>query len=428
MRSYKNYDIMTSEDVCGSNFMVPYFMAIDKEDHNKRINLGISLEDVSKMNKDEADEFIYETARGIINDMTEVEETESKPTNCNFDEEGHHKDSESSQVSYDNNAELTTESTVSIPKPLTMEEDPFSEFSKKQMSMLVSQSNESVQIMESLWTDRAKQFKLNDDLMKQLYQFNEQHMFKLPEDISEEEKEKFDHLNGLDHFKHTDAVNIFGSNHPMVGPTDEICRDLAKAAMKDMLGYVLALREYRDINKAYVQYLEIGEMQKIHELEEIMEAEQDPEKKSKMKSSIDSYYYNKYLDFIAEPLDEKTLKTLSDAWDDEKKVRYWLERSKDKLERLKISPKFIADITNFEKRFLPEEYHDIRNMLLIYFINKVTFNDMGNPKNIERTRVVTFVIAMNNIIDNIATDDTKEKILNNIMTFLDQFINKEEGN
>ena len=147
-----------------------------------------------------------------------------------------------------------------------------------------------------------------------------------------------------------------------------------------------------------------------------------------MKSSIDSYYYNKYLDFIAEPLDEKTLKTLSDAWDDEKKVRYWLERSKDKLERLKISPKFIADITNFEKRFLPEEYHDIRNMLLIYFINKVTFNDMGNPKNIERTRVVTFVIAMNNIIDNIATDDTKEKILNNIMTFLDQFINKEEGN
>lgn len=426
MRSYKNYDIMTTEDVCGSNLMVPYFMATDKEDHNKRINLGISIEDVSKMNKDEADEFIYETARGIIDDILEGEENnDENRTHCNFNKYGLPKDFKPDK---DKDNVRVEGSELDLDEKSPMEENPFSEFSKKQMSMLVSQSNESVQIMESLWTDRAKQFKLNDDLMKQLYQFNEQHMFKLPEDISEEEKEKFDHLNGLDHLKHTDAVNIFGSNHPMVGPTDEICRDLAKAAMKDMLGYILALKEYRNINKTYVQYLEMAEMKSIHELEEIMEAEQDPEKKAKMKSSIDSYYYNKYLNFVAEPLDEKTLKILSDAWDDEKKVKYWLERSKDKLEQLKISPKFIADITNFEKRFLPEKYHDIRNMLLLYFINKVTFSDMGNPKNIERIRIVAFVMAMNNIIDNITTDDTKEKILNNIMTFLDQFINKEEGN
>ena len=73
-------------------------------------------------------------------------------------------------------------------------------------------------------------------------------------------------------------------------------------------------------------------------------------------------------------MSDKTIKTLVDSYGDGKKLSYWMNRTQDKLKSMKLNSKFLLEISQFEKRFLPEQYHKMSNVFLEWFINYVTFD------------------------------------------------------
>lgn len=425
MRTYKNYEIQMTGDVssasipCGS-CVIPFFQAISKSEDGSmnRINLGVSMEDVSNMSTEDADNFIYEEACKIIDDILA-----SQDNSGNTDD----TDEENFRDENQNEPTLSGEGSPASEEESELQEliggsDPFSETAQRKVAMMVKQSMEAVKITEQIWEQRRKEYKLKDDQMKALYQINEQNKVPIPEKISDEERIKWDHFNGIDKITSDEINEIFGLDHPIsIAPSINDSIYLIKETMKDFFGYLSALREYKNINNAYLQYIDMGEMKQIHELETIMENETDPEKKELMKKSIDEYYNNKYLNFLADPLDQKEINAIVEAYGDDKKIEYWLNRAKDKLRQVKIDPKFILEISKFEKRFLPEEYHHLSNITLVYFLRKITYTDMSNASNLERTRVVAMVIALDQLIGNRMHDDYRSKVLNNVKALLDQF-------
>lgn len=320
---------------------------------------------------------------------------------------------------------VISEETPDNQKLITDEENPLGgEFDEKRFIAMIKQIGEIVKVMESQWMDTKKEFKLTDTHMKQLYQYNEEHREVMPDNLSPEEQDSWDHFNGIDSIDEETVLSIFGEEHPIIGVMHTQTVDRIKDAVQEFFGWMTALKEYREVNDAYIKLVEEEEMKNINNLQDIMEKEEDPEKKAKMKESIDLYFERKYLGFMAVKQDKELINRLISAFSDKKKIEYWLNRSQDKMAQLKISTKFILEISQFEKRFLEEKYHKLSNMILLYFMQTIVYCDCTDKNDHNRNKAVCMVFALDKIIRNQFDDTTREKILNNIMAFLDQFIDK----
>lgn len=303
---------------------------------------------------------------------------------------------------------------------ITDEDHPLTEFTREQIGEMIRQSAQMVEVFESNWRESEKTFKLKDEHMKKLYKFNLENRVERPDYLTSEEEEKWDDFNGLDKLTDEDIIDIFGEDHPIIGVQHDQTIDRIKDVSGDFFNWLNSVKEYNAIQSAYMELIEIEEEKEIDKLKIIADEETDPEKKAKMQSSIDEYYSNKYLDFLRDELPEKDRKMLIDAYGDNKKCEYWINRSRDKMKQLKINNKFILEISQFEKRFLPEKYHAVSNMLLLYFMKTIVYSNASNPKDPERTRSIAMVLALDGIVRNVYKDERKEKILNNIMVYLDQ--------
>lgn len=303
-------------------------------------------------------------------------------------------------------------------------ENPLSEMSVKQIEGLLRQASEMVQAMEAIWKGTQRDFKLKDSHMKSLYQYNETHKKEIPSGLSDEEKDQWDHFNGFDNITDDEITEIFGEDHPIIGVATSQTIDRIKTAMSDYITWMASLKEYKQINDAYMTLVEIEEEKKIKELEEIMEKTEDPEAKAEMKKSLDDYYNRKYIDFIAEPLSEKEIETLIKNFKDEKKLEYYTNRTIDKLKSLKVTTKFILEISQFEKRFLPEDYHKNSNILLLWFMQKIIFSNPAGNKD-DRNIIICFIICMDRLVRKVIKDPMEEeRIMSNIRKFEDQFIGR----
>lgn len=306
-------------------------------------------------------------------------------------------------------------------------DDPLGEeFDEKSYLAMIKQMGEMVKIIEQAWMSTQEEFALTDSHMKQLYQYNEEHRKPMPDNLTEEQQNEWDHFNGLNEIPEEKVIEIFGEDHPIIGVQHTQTIDRIKASVEEFFSWLTAVREYKQINDAYLLLVEEEEMKQIKQLEMIMESEQDPEKKAMMKSSIDLYYERKYITFITEPLDDKSMKALVEAFSDEKKITYWLNRGQDKLKQLKISTKFILEISQFEKRYLPEKYHKLSNMILLYVLRYLIYTDCTDKskKNDDRNRIICIIMALDKIVQNKWSEENKNMILNNLTIFLDQFIDK----
>jgi hypothetical protein len=260
--------------------------------------------------------------------------------------------------------------------------------------------------------------------MKLLYGYNEEHAQPMPEGLSEEEAAKWDPFNGLDSLTEEKALEIFGEGHPIIGLEHTITMDRVKSVIQDFFSWMTAVREYRQIHDSYMELIELSEEKEIESLKEYRDKVEDPEKKEQIQKAVDLYYNRKYMDFLAEPLSDKQIGILVKAYSDEKKIGYWIERARVKLNQLKISPKVILEVAQFEKRFLPEEYHGQVNILLLHFINMVVYSDVYNKADSQRNKVVCMVFGLDKIIRNVWPAETRERIINNIITFEKQFVGK----
>lgn len=302
--------------------------------------------------------------------------------------------------------------------------DPLNAVSMKNLVALLKQVGEMVKVMETQWASSKEEFKLTDSHMKQLYQYNEEHKQEMPEYLTDEEKESWDHFNGLNDIPEEKVIEIFGEGHPIIGVMNTQTIDRIKSVTSEFFSWMAILKEYGQINKAYLELIEAQEEDQIAALKEVMNKEEDPEKKKKLSDSIDLYYNRKYLDFLADELTDKEIERLANAFKDEKKIEYWLHRAQDKLKQLKISSKIIAEISQFEKRFLDEKYHNQSNILLLYFLQTVTYAKCSEKNDADRNKVVCMTIMLDSIIRNNTTEEVRTRVLNNIMAFEDQFIEK----
>ena len=302
-------------------------------------------------------------------------------------------------------------------------DQPINDISEKQLSDLLLKVRGMVEFAQSQWETSKREFNLTDTHMKSLFSYNEQHRVLPAEGVSEDDVE-YDRFNGLDAIPHEEVVNIFGEEHPIIGVSDEITVDRIKASMNDFFGWISLLKEYNGIHSAYMELIEMEEEKEINKLKAILEKEEDEEKKEKLSQVIDNYYYVKYLDFLQEPLDEITLARLVNAFSSESKVQYWIEKARNKLKEMKISPKFILEISQLEKRFLPEKYHSQNNIFLLYFISTANYCDIYAKTDDTKSKLLCIVVSMDRLIKNQLADEIKARVLHNLIAFEEQFVGK----
>lgn len=301
-------------------------------------------------------------------------------------------------------------------------DNPLNEFTDYQIQQMLRSAQEMVKIMEQNWASTKSEFNITDGQIKELYKFNEDNRDQMPEGLSKEEQEKWDHFNGLDKLTEEDVERIFGAEHKIIGVMHSQTLDRVRSAVADFFGWTYSMRKYKDLHDAYLEFIEIEEAKNINELKIAAEQEEDPEKKKVMQDAVNMYYYRKNLEFLADPLDDRAKKRLADAWADERKIEYWIKRSADKLRRMKISNKIILEISKFEQRFLPEKYHRINNILLIYFLNNTTYASPDNKIDENRLKTVCMVFALDAIIQRRLKGEALDRIMNNIIAFEDQML------
>ena len=396
MRDYKGWsvpEVLDIGNITKDNPTMPTLMCISPDGVN--VNLNIPIENISRMDasEEEINSEIFNVAKNIID--VYIENAAKIITNNN------------------KNEEITDESNT---------EDDLGGLTDYQISMLIKQAAEMVKIMEANWLNEKNEFKLTDSQMKLLYQYNEQHKIDMPENITDEERDNWDHFNGLNNIPINEVIKIFGADHKIISSVSEdITRQRVKEAIHDFFGWLSALREYKNIQEGYMKLIELREERDIEILKMYAEKETDPEKKAAMTHSLDQYYNKKYLGFLP-TLDDKTINRLVDAYGDDKKVEYWVRRTQEKLDQLKFSKQFIYEIAQFENRFLPEKYHKVSNVFLLYFLMKTAYMNAGNKNDIDRTEVASIIFALDSIVRNKCDVELKENVLNNIQRFLDQFI------
>lgn len=304
------------------------------------------------------------------------------------------------------------------------EENLHSDLTKHRILGLVRQLKDMVGILESAWHATEAEFKLTDTHMKELMAFNTNHLDKPAEDISDEEREKWDPTNGIDKLTEEDVVRIFGEEHPIIGVTHDVTMDRVKDAFNDFYAWLKALREYGDIQDSYMTILEEKEQLALEQLTETMNRETDPVKKEQMQKAIDQYNKNKTLGFMKDALNEKLIDRIVKNFKNDHKISYWIQRTRDKLKQMHISQKFILEISHFETRFLEEKYHKCDNILLMYFMSLIVYAPVHDKKNVERNKAACMVYVLDRFIRNKLDEENKKVILDNVIALEDQFIEK----
>ena len=308
-------------------------------------------------------------------------------------------------------------------KAIEDENNPLDENSMKNLQAMIKQTYEMVNIVRNIWESDIREYNVNESYMKQLYQYNEQHKISL-EDSKLGENEEYDTLNGLDNIPMEEIIKIFGEGHKIIGIDETHTRDRIKTVSRDFFQWVSAMKEYQQIQDGYMMLVDIEEEKNIKTLELIVEKETDIEKKKKMQASIDLYYRNNNLDFLADKLDEKVEKQIIDAFSNQRKIEYWIRRTRDKLKQIKLPSKYILEISQFEKRFLAEKYHKASNVLLLYFMHKIIYTNLYEKDNPIKIECVSMVINLDKFVRNKLSDERKEKIKSNVISLIEQVIDK----
>lgn len=322
------------------------------------------------------------------------------------------------------------EDAEEVPQELISDpDDPLNSVNEYQIKNMISQLGDVVRVMQNMWEYTKNEFKIEQEHINQLKAFNTNHAEPMPENLTDEEKENWNPFNGLDKLTEDDVDSIFNDDHPLSTHSIPLSLsiDRCKEFMNDLNNYINALAEYSDVHNAYIELIENEEAKNIEILKTTIENETDPEKKEKMQKSLDEYYMHKTLGFLADPLSDAEINKFITAWKDEEKITYLINRTRDKLKILKLSDRSILEISQFEKRFLPEKYHEINNMLLLYFLNITAYCNPDNKKDENRLKVYDMIIILDKFVRNKCTEEYKNQILENIIKFEDQFLGKVES-
>lgn len=303
-------------------------------------------------------------------------------------------------------------------------DDPLSDENIQTSNAILKKSRETAMIIQNIWEGTRDMYKLTNEIMHNLWMFNKENATPRRNDVPDEEWNEF---NGLSKLTQADVERIFGDKHPFAKSFTVVpdTMTLISNSLKEYVDYVKFTSTLQETDRAHRSLLELREERDMLELKAVAENEPDPEKKQAMLDSVNEYMSTKYLDYLQNPLPENDIKRLVNAFGDEKIIDYWIHRSSNKLAQMKMSPKTILEISNFETIHLPERYYKLSNMLLTYFMMRITFTDVapnGSNNKAEVSRILAMIIALDNVIRKIGTAEQTERIKKNVMALLDQLI------
>lgn len=331
----------------------------------------------------------------------------------------------------DNEEKRNTESmpgiTMNIPKSsvadVLHEDDNITPEMVQNFRTLVSQAYDLVDMMKDKWDETKDKYKLTTDVIDKAYAYARNHATPMPENLSDEEKEKWDSLNGLDNITEAEVIEIFGADHPII---DHDSYDVTKAQVKDCIedfhNFIYALKEYKDITNALSELVDEQHTADMEVLRKRMESETDPVVKEDLKRALDEYDSLRTLGFLKEPLTDNEKKVLLNNYTDEKKITYYFNRAKGKLTSIGSAPTLLIGILNLEKRFLDSKYWVLDNIFWLYFTQSISTADLSDVKS-DRTRRVQFMVAMmDQFIRRKLPDDVWNTIRDNIASFEQQLL------
>ena len=301
------------------------------------------------------------------------------------------------------------------------EYDPLSDEDIHDIEILMKQIKNMLEILNDIWNKTKTTWQLTNTQMMKLHEYNLSHI-NIPDNSEDNE---YDRYNGVDNISLNDIKSIFGQNHPITKISDDKERkSVVKECIQDCFNYINIIQEYNQTDIAYRKLLEIKEDQEITKLITIANNESDPDKKLLLMKSIDQYNSIKYMDYLKDPLSDDEKNIFVNAFGDKDKINYWIKRSITKLEQLNIDKKFILSINGLEKLHLPERYHLLSNMTLLYFMRSIIFSDTANNNSnkTDKSKIIAMINALDIVIRNSSTLEHRTRIINNIMAFLDQLI------
>jgi hypothetical protein len=305
-----------------------------------------------------------------------------------------------------------------IDNPFLLDKDkPDDPRSEKEMADWIKTAKEIMLLTESQWRLTQSEFSLTTDIMTELHKFNNDH--KVPQTT---ETNEYDQYNGIDHMTYEESIKIFGEDHPIMGGIHTITIDRIKSSMDDLARWSKALDNYTKTYNEYIGFIEAKEDYNIALLQQKILEETDEFKKIAMNNELQQHYRKKYLDFLSDKLDDKSIERLTRSFHDVDKVKYLLEKAVTKLSKINISKMFIMEIAGFEKRFLPEKYHGQNNLLLLYFLDLCAFTKLNMDSSDKIFKIKCITIAMDKFIRHTMNEQWRERTIANVIELEDQFI------
>lgn len=324
----------------------------------------------------------------------------------------------------DSTEEVTTDENVSEETTTdeNSSEEANSPFTMDQIKQMMKTAETMLKTMEEIWLSDAKEYHITRDHITELHAWNMNHRIPLPDDATDKDRDDYDPVNGIESITEEEVNRIFGEDHPIIGVEHTVTVDRISTVFHDWFAFISAQRQYKNIHDAYMELLEADEEHQMDELKKAIDAEEDEEKKAKMQASYDLYYNRKYIDFLADKLDDAATNRIISTLKDSAKAEYLIKRCKARLKQLNISTNVILELSQFEKRFMEEKYHKCSQCVLVYFMQTLVYSNPHDKKDDARTKAVCMIFALDGVIKGTWKGERADRVMNNVRAFCDQLI------
>lgn len=295
------------------------------------------------------------------------------------------------------------------------------------LQSLLKDAKGMLDLQENIWNQVRDEFEIDSNQMKPIIDYNEAHMV-TPDGVDLNDfstfPDGFDFFNGLDNIPEEKIIEVFGKECKIHGVEYSQTVDRIKWAAQTFRDYITSMFDFNNISKEYSSLIEEQEKLNIQSLQDaISKLEDGDEKKEELKNKLSDYYYFRELQFVGDELNDATKNHIINTFGDGRKIQYLIERSRDKLKRLKVSEKFILEIASFEQLYLPEKYHIQNNLLLLYFMNMVVYNDLNSADGRIKRKVLSMVVGVDKYIrKGFSNESDANVIINNIIKLEDKFL------
>lgn len=194
--------------------------------------------------------------------------------------------------------------------------------------------------------------------------------------------------------------------------------------------------ESQDVLNEYFNYISSNKVQENRKkrLEmmknSLADYNEDDVKKAKMKRMIDSMEASMSLSFLftrLNTLKEKEVKSIKDAFFDEKRGKYIMSKYTEKIGKFGFDPKLYRYFFNIEENFLDEKYHVFNNLFLFIYMRFVAYSNPYDKT--DKLFVQSLTGSMANLIyhkfvsteNEIIFIDTVKKLLDYFEEYRDYF-------